>query len=99
MNPSIDLKDISRTIVLVGAGKMGTAMLQGWLTHGLDPAGVAVLEPQPSEDMRELTALGVRLNPTNPVKEAGAIVVAVKPQVAESVVPTLAAMCGPSTVI
>ncbi len=98
MNPSSDLKDISKTIVLVGAGKMGAAMLQGWLAHGLDPAGIAVLEPQPAEDIRELSARGVRINPTNQVKDAGAIVIAVKPQVAASVVPPLAAMTGASTI-
>ena len=99
MNPSSDLSDISKTIALVGAGKMGAAMLQGWLARGLDPAGVAVLEPQPAEDIKESSARGVRLNPTNLVKDAGAIVIAVKPQVADSVVPPLAAMTGASTIV
>jgi pyrroline-5-carboxylate reductase len=99
MNPSTDLKDVSKTIVLVGAGNMGAALLQGWLEHGLDPAGIAVLEPQPAGDIKELSARGVRLNPTNQVKDAGAIVIAVKPQIADSVVPSLAAMTGASTIV
>ena len=31
-------RDFSGTLVLVGAGKMGGAMLEGWLARGLDPA-------------------------------------------------------------
>ena len=42
------LAGLSGTIVLVGAGKMGGAMLDGWLALGLDPQSVVVLEPQPS---------------------------------------------------
>ncbi|MGA7490586.1 MAG: pyrroline-5-carboxylate reductase, partial [Xanthobacteraceae bacterium] len=40
-------------ILLAGAGKMGSAMLEGWLALGLAPRDVAVLEPQPT---REITA-------------------------------------------
>ena len=31
------LANLSRTILLVGAGKMGGALLEGWLGLGLDP--------------------------------------------------------------
>ena len=41
------LAELSHTILLVGAGKMGSAMLEGWLGLGLDPKYAAVLEPQP----------------------------------------------------
>src|SRR5262249_53428200 len=50
-------------IVLVGAGKMGAAMLDGWIGLGLDAARVAVLEPQPSPDIAALASRGLRLNP------------------------------------
>ena len=39
------LRDFSGLLVLVGAGKMGGALLEGWLRLGLDPKRVAVLEP------------------------------------------------------
>jgi pyrroline-5-carboxylate reductase len=99
MTQSSDLRDISKTIVLVGAGKMGAAMLQGWLVRGLDPAKLAVLEPQPADDITALNARGVTINASNNAAEAGAIVIAVKPQVADTVVPPLAAMVGASTVV
>src|SRR5438876_1205840 len=48
------LADLSGTILLAGAGKMGSAMLEGWLALGLAPEMIAVIEPQPS---REIAAL------------------------------------------
>jgi pyrroline-5-carboxylate reductase len=81
MNATQPLAQIKSTILLAGAGKMGGAMLTGWLARGLDPGRVVVIEPQPSEEIRALAAKGVRLNPS--AKEIGAVatlVVALKPQ-------------------
>ena len=60
---SADLRDLSGQLVLVGAGKMGGALLEGWLRLGLDPAQVAVIEPKPSPQIAALAERGVRLNP------------------------------------
>jgi pyrroline-5-carboxylate reductase len=92
--------DISGTIVLAGAGKMGGAMLSGWLAHGLAAKGVVVIEPQPSDDIRRLAAKGVRLNP--PPKDIGhvaALVVALKPQAFREAGPGLQPYAGPSTLV
>ncbi len=35
------------SLMLVGAGKMGGAMLAGWLDAGLDPAATTVIDPFP----------------------------------------------------
>ncbi|GLR87006.1 pyrroline-5-carboxylate reductase [Bradyrhizobium iriomotense] len=75
------LKNITGTILLAGAGKMGGAMLTGWLAQGLDPRRVAVIEPHLSPEISALAAKGVALNPD--VTSAGTVetlVVAVKPQ-------------------
>ncbi len=80
LSNSSTLKNITGTIALAGAGKMGGAMLTGWLAGGLDPKRVAVIEPMPSAEINALAAKGVRLNP----KDAGAVetlVIAVKPQI------------------
>jgi pyrroline-5-carboxylate reductase len=93
------LTDLPGTIVLVGAGKMGGAMLDGWLALGLDPKRVVVIDPQPAPEIRALTERGVRINPAaGTVGTAAAIVIAVKPQVAPEVVPTLKLYVGPATV-
>jgi pyrroline-5-carboxylate reductase len=94
------LADLSGTILLMGAGKMGSAMLEGWLALGLDPRNVAVIEPQPTPEIAALVARGLRLNPT--AKAAGkvaAAVVAVKPQVAPEAMPTLVPFVGGATVV
>ena len=94
------LADFAGTIVLVGAGKMGSAMLEAWLALGLPPASVVVLEPQPSRELGTLTSRGLQLNPAiTAAREASAIIVAVKPQVAPEVVPTLRPYFGAGTVL
>ena len=75
------LQNITGTILLAGAGKMGGAMLTGWLAGGLDPRRLAVVDPNISPEIAALAAKGVALNPD--AKAAGFVetmVVAVKPQ-------------------
>jgi pyrroline-5-carboxylate reductase len=93
------LRDISGNLVLVGAGKMGAAILDGWAARGLDLHRVAVFEPQPSLQISRYLPQGLRLNPVNEKLSASAIVVAVKPQSAAEVLPGLAPLITPSTVV
>jgi pyrroline-5-carboxylate reductase len=100
LNTNSALKNIKGTIVLAGAGKMGGAMLSGWLAQGLDPKRAAVLEPHLSDDIRALSAKGVRLNPS--AKDAGplaAFVIALKPQAFREAAPALKPYAGPSTLV
>ena len=94
------LADLAGTIVLVGAGKMGGAMLEAWLALGLSPNRFAVIEPQPTSELTALAARGLMLNPSmTAVRDVAAIVLAIKPQVAATVVPTLAPLVTPNTVV
>jgi len=94
------LANLSGTILLAGAGKMGSAMLEGWLALGLSPAKVAVLEPQPSRELAALTERGLRLNPSRDAAgEVAALVIAVKPQVADEALPALGQFVGGTTVV
>jgi pyrroline-5-carboxylate reductase len=94
------LKTLSGTILLVGAGKMGGAMLEGWLALGIDAKRIAVLEPQPTDELAALARRGVTLNPSpGTIGEVAAVVVAVKPQVAPEVMPTLRPFVAGSTVV
>jgi pyrroline-5-carboxylate reductase len=94
-----DLRQLSGPLVLVGAGKMGSALLNGWLGFGLAPADVVVIEPQPSKEIAALALRGVRLNPRGTIANPAAVVIAVKPQAAAEVVPSIIPMVGPSTVV
>jgi pyrroline-5-carboxylate reductase len=70
------------TIVLAGAGKMGSALLAGWLKSGLSMGRLVAIEPTPSAEITALAAQGLRLNPSlRDVGEVAALVVAVKPQI------------------
>jgi pyrroline-5-carboxylate reductase len=100
MTGARSLAHLSRTILLVGAGKMGGALLEGWLALGLDPKYAAVLEPQPSRELTLLAARGLRLNAAaSAIGETSAVIIAVKPQVASEIVPTLASYVGAGTVV
>jgi pyrroline-5-carboxylate reductase len=85
-------------VVLVGAGKMGGALLEGWIGLGVDPARIAVIEPQPAAPVAALAARGLRINPDAASLRPAAIVIAVKPQIAPQIMPDVAALMAPSTV-
>ncbi|MBB2963413.1 pyrroline-5-carboxylate reductase [Methylobacterium sp. R2-1] len=86
-------------LVLAGAGKMGAALLRGWLAGGLDPAAVTVIDPQPSPEIAVLCAeRGLRLNP-DAASPAGALVLGIKPQVLDAAAPALGAWIGPDTLV
>jgi pyrroline-5-carboxylate reductase len=92
------LGQINGTIALAGAGKMGGAMLSGWLAGGLQPNRVVVIEPHPSEEIQALAATGIRLNP--PASGAvEALVVAVKPQSFREAGAALKPLIGPAALV
>ncbi len=77
-------------LVLLGCGKMGSAMLAGWLEHGLPASSVWVVDPYPSDWLK---AQGVNIN--TPLPEAPAVVlVAVKPQKMGEALPAIQALGG-----
>jgi len=78
-----DLHD--RGLVLLGCGKMGSAMLAGWLEDGLSPGAVHVFDPMPSDWLRDT---GVNINRTMPASPAIALI-AVKPQMMDDALPAL----------
>jgi pyrroline-5-carboxylate reductase len=92
------LQTIQGPIVLAGAGKMGGAMLTGWLAQGLDPKKVTVIEPSPSEEIGALVAKGIRLNPPGDVS-AATLVIALKPQMFPEAGPMLKRFSATSTLV
>ncbi len=82
-----------RGLVLLGCGKMGSAMLEGWLGRGLSPKSAWVIEPQPSDWLK---GQGVRLNEGLPANPA-IVLIAVKPQMMGEALPGLKALGGGET--
>jgi len=70
------------TLALIGAGKMGGALLEGWLRQGIDPAQVVAFDPHPPPEMAAvLKDRNIRHNPDPAALERlEAVLVAVKPQ-------------------
>tara|TARA_R110002020_G_scaffold358559_7_gene570959 strand:- start:7174 stop:7989 length:816 start_codon:yes stop_codon:yes gene_type:complete len=75
-------------LVLLGCGKMGSAMLEGWLARGLPNTSVWVHDPHPSDWLR---GTGVQINAELPAAPA-IVLVAVKPQMMREALPSLRAM-------
>ena len=86
-----------RSLALIGAGKMGSAMLEGWLSRGLNPRKITVIEPQPVKAIKALTRRGLKLNPKGKSVPAAVVVIAVKPQSALEALPGAAAYIGKAT--
>jgi pyrroline-5-carboxylate reductase len=95
---ALPLRAFPGRLLLLGAGKMGSAMLEGWLANGLDPKKLIVIEPQSSRFLKSLKRHGLSLNPKKS-KQASAIVVAVKPQSAPEAVPAVHGFVGKSTLV
>ncbi|SOC04973.1 pyrroline-5-carboxylate reductase [Rhodobacter maris] len=90
----MDFGDIeSRGLVLLGCGKMGSALLAGWLGEGLAPAAVHVVDPHPSDWLK---GTGVALNTPLPAAPA-VVLIAVKPQMMAEALPILQMMGGGAT--
>ncbi len=85
---------LAGTLVLVGAGKMGGAMLEGWLKGGAEASRIVALDPAPPPEVKALIeSAGVRLNPdVATIRDAEVVVVAVKPQLMEGVLPGVASL-------
>ena len=97
--PSAD-PHLTRPLLLVGCGKMGGAMLSGWLESGIVGAGVAVVDPVAAPDVagrsgvtvyQTMDALPGDLDPE-------VVVFAVKPQQMDEAAPAAARFAGPGTV-
>lgn len=90
-------------ILLVGSGKMGSALLGGWLDHGLSKKDVLVVEP--SKAGRDAVAeLGVEAIAEAESIAGGAasfraVIFAVKPQMMADVLPAYRAIVGDDTLV
>ncbi len=87
------------SILLAGAGKMGGALLQGWLSIGIEGRLIGVLDPQATPALKTLCReRGVALNPSDPAPP-DILVLAIKPQMLDAAAPALAPLVGPDTLL
>jgi len=89
-------------ILLLGAGRMGGALIQGWSLTGAFAAGDLILvDPHPGPEARAAALAGAQLNPAPSVlAQAAAVLMAVKPQVwREAVAPHIPALAPDAVVV
>ena len=87
------------SLTLVGAGKMGGAMLTGWLEAGLDARTTTVIDPAPAPEIAALCAeRSLRLNPET-LAPAEVVVLAIKPQGLEAAAPGIDACLGADSLL
>lgn len=90
------------SFVLAGCGKMGGAMLDGWIESGYADGGVHVIEPFAGAVERFATARQVSVHETADGVPADAnptvVILAVKPQTMDEAVLPLRRFVGPDTV-
>jgi pyrroline-5-carboxylate reductase len=82
------------SVLLIGCGNMGGAMLAGWLASGMEPARFTVVDPLLAE-----TPAGVELLRELPERAFDIILLGVKPQLLGDVTPRLATLAGAETVL
>jgi len=91
------------TMLVVGAGKMGAALIEGFLANGLQCDQVVVQDPAPHEAIQKrLEGLGIVI-----AADAGrqlsappsVLLLAVKPQMLADVAPTLSTVLDASTLV
>lgn len=82
------------TILILGCGNMGGAMLAGWLAGGVAPSRVTVVDPALAE-----APAGVRLLRALPDEGFDTVLLSVKPQLLDDVAPGLATLLGAKTTL
>jgi len=103
MPQKADPKSQKISLALLGAGRMGGAMLKGWVASGLKRGDMVVIEPHPTDELAKIKGRSaLAINPDAQTLEKRAfdvVVLAVKPQLALEVLNTHAGLVGPKTLL
>jgi len=90
---------LDRGVVLIGCGKMGGALMSGWVDAGLPASSMAIIDPYPGAAAASFAAKGAALNPGALPDNPSAVVVAVKPQLIAEALPLVGRMAGPDVLV
>ncbi|MEO0341889.1 MAG: pyrroline-5-carboxylate reductase [Pseudomonadota bacterium] len=94
----MELSDVnSNGLTLLGCGKMGSAMLDGWLKAGVKATSICVLDPNPSDWLMTQARLGVAVNEGAQTAPA-VVLIAVKPQMMDEALPYIQSLSDANTV-
>ena len=88
------------SLLLIGAGRMGGALLKGWRANGVK--SIIVVEPKPSAEVKKLAkakAITLLAAPSQVAAKIDTCIVAIKPQILKGEAPALAAIARKSLMI
>ncbi len=88
------------SVVLVGAGNMGGALLRGWIAGGMPAEDITIVDPALSPEMQSyLSEHSISHAPdSGGVDSPDVLMLAVKPQMMDKVLPAVSSLAGPDTV-
>lgn len=95
------ISEFEGTILFVGAGKMGGAMIAGLMEEGLDPSSLKVQDPGPPPEIIDLLNK-YEIQPEASVSEdtkPTVVILSVKPQIMDKVLPGLVPLISKDTVV
>jgi pyrroline-5-carboxylate reductase len=91
---------VGDSIILFGGGRMGLAMLRGWINAGVRPDAISVIDPAPTADLLALREeAGFALNPPIAASSGQILVLAIKPQKVGELSATLRMLALPDTMV
>ena len=85
------------SLVIFGAGRMGSALVRGWLSQSAE-MHIGIIDPAPSDEVRAWADAGKITLATQPAP-ADILVTAVKPQMFTDVAPEMVPFVGPDTLV
>jgi len=90
--------DTSNGIVMLGCGKMGGAILEGWLANGVPTNHIQVIDINPSDRIKELSKKGLLLNTQFGFNNPAMVMLAVKPQMMKDAISSVQHFISKKTV-
>ncbi len=97
MSGALSVFTPTQPLLLLGCGKMGGAMLDGWLAKGLDPKAAVVIDPYPGDALKAVDGLTLCTDGAWTGARPRAVVVAVKPQLMADAMPAVTGFSGAET--
>ncbi len=87
-------------LLLVGCGKMGSAMLEGWLERGMPPSNITIVDPHHTAQEKKRLGISYKKDAADLASDysPNIISLAVKPQVMDTVVPAYKGLVAKSPV-
>ncbi len=90
---------IVRPLLLMGCGKMGSAMLDGWLASGIAKGGIVIVDPSGAPQYQDHKNISIYTDNSNLPSDLDpqVIILAVKPQQMDGALTAYRAYAGPDT--